>query len=47
VLVGSRNHQWQVNRKLSLQPVLQLILNPEGSGRAPILATGLGLNLQF
>ncbi len=41
------NYSWRVNRKLSLQPVLQLILNPEGSGRAPILATGLGLNLQF
>jgi hypothetical protein len=30
-----------------LQPVLQLILNPDGSSADPILAMGLGLTLQF
>lgn len=41
------NYSWQLNPRLSLQPVLQLILHPQGSDRGPILATGLGLNLQF
>lgn len=41
------NYSWQLNPRLSLQPVLQLILHPRGSERAAIVATGLGLNLQF
>lgn len=41
------NYSWQVNGNLSLQPVLQLIVNPDGSGAAPILAAGLALELQF
>ena len=41
------NYSWQVNGTISLQPVLQLILNPDGRDRAPILATGLGLQWQF
>jgi hypothetical protein len=36
-----------VNGTISLQPVLQLILNPDGRDRPPILATGLGLELQL
>jgi porin len=41
------NYSWQLNQHLSLQPVLQLILSPDGRNAAPILATGLGLNLRF
>jgi len=41
------NYSWQVNQRLSLQPVLQLILNPDGRNASPILATGVGLNLLF
>lgn len=41
------NYSWLVNSNLSLQPVLQLILNPSGSNAEPILATGLQLQLQF
>lgn len=41
------NYSWRVNQWLSLQPVLQLILQPDGRGRPPILATGLGLTLLF
>jgi porin len=41
------NYSWQVNGNISLQPVLQLILNPDGRDRAPILATGLGLQWRF
>lgn len=41
------NYSWLVNANLSLQPVLQLILNPDGSSADPILALGLGLTLQF
>ena len=41
------NYSWQVNQRLSMQPVLQLILHPDGRNAAPILATGLGINLQF
>jgi hypothetical protein len=41
------NYSWQVNSQLSLQPVLQLILDPNGRSTSPILATGLGLTLQF
>ena len=41
------NYSWLVNANLSLQPVLQLILNPDGRDAAPILAAGLGLTLQF
>jgi porin len=41
------NYSWQVNQRLSLQPVLQLILHPDGRNTEPILATGLGLNLSF
>ena len=41
------NYSWQVNSWLSLQPVVQLILQPDGRNGAPILATGLGLSLQF
>ena len=41
------NYSWLVNGNLSLQPVLQLILNPNGSNAEPILATGLQLQLQF
>jgi porin len=41
------NYSWQVNGYISLQPVLQLILNPDGRDRAPILATGLGLQWRF
>jgi len=41
------NYSWQVNQRLSLQPVLQLILHPDGRNASPILATGLGLNLSF
>jgi porin len=41
------NYNWLVNGNLSLQPVLQLILNPSGSNAEPILATGLQLQLQF
>ncbi len=41
------NYSWQLNQQLSLQPVLQLILQPGGRNAAPILATGLGLNLRF
>ena len=41
------NYSWLVNANLSLQPVLQLILNPDGSSADPILAMGLGLTLQF
>jgi porin len=41
------NYSWLVTGNLSLQPVLQLILNPNGSSSPPILATGLGLELQF
>lgn len=41
------NYSWQVNQQLSLQPVLQLILHPDGRNADPILATGLGINLQF
>jgi porin len=41
------NYSWLVNTNLSLQPVLQLILNPDGSSADPILAMGLGLTLQF
>ena len=40
------NYSWLVNANLSLQPVLQLILNPDGSSADPILAMGLGLTLQ-
>jgi len=41
------NYSWQVNQRLSMQPVLQLILHHDGRNAAPILATGLGINLQF
>lgn len=41
------NYSWELNQLLSLQPVLQLILHPEGRHAAPILAMGLGLSLQF
>jgi porin len=41
------NYSWQLNGNVSLQPVLQLILNPDGRDRPPILATGLGLEWQF
>ncbi|MFM8662192.1 MAG: carbohydrate porin [Cyanobium sp.] len=41
------NYSWRLNQQLSLQPVLQLILSPDGRNAAPILATGLGLNLRF
>ena len=41
------NYSWLVNANLSLQPVLQLILNPDGSNTEPILAAGIGLQLQF
>jgi porin len=41
------NYSWQVNPRFSLQPVLQLIFHPDGSNAAPIVATGLGLNLLF
>jgi porin len=41
------NYSWLVNANLSLQPVLQLILNPDGSNAEPILAAGVGLELQF
>jgi carbohydrate-selective porin OprB len=41
------NYSWRVNQHLSLQPVLQLILHPDGRNADPILATGLGINLQF
>lgn len=41
------NYSWLVSANFSLQPVLQLILNPEGSSADPILALGLGLTLQF
>ena len=41
------NYSWLVNANLSLQPVLQLILNPDGSNAEPILAAGIGLQLQF
>jgi porin len=41
------NYRWQVNQRLSLQPVLQLLLHPDGRNADPILATGLGINLQF
>jgi porin len=41
------NYSWLVNSNLSLQPVLQLILNPNGSNAAPILAAGMQLQLQF
>ena len=41
------NYSWLVNGNLSLQPVLQLILNPSGSNAEPILAAGLQLQLQF
>lgn len=41
------NYSWLVNGNLSLQPVLQLILNPSGSNADPILAAGLQLQLQF
>ena len=36
-----------MNSNLSLQPVLQLILNPSGGTAAPILAAGMQLQLQF
>ncbi len=41
------NYSWLVNGNLSLQPVLQLILNPDGRNADPILALGMGLTLQF
>ena len=41
------NYSWLVNSNLSLQPVLQLILNPSGGTAAPILAAGMQLQLQF
>ena len=41
------NYSWLVDSNLSLQPVLQLILNPDGSNAEPILAAGVGLELQF
>jgi porin len=41
------NYSWLVNGNVSFQPVLQLILNPDGSNKAPILAAGLGITLQF
>ncbi|MEB3327061.1 MAG: carbohydrate porin [Synechococcus sp.] len=41
------NYSWLVSANLSLQPVLQLILNPDGVSADPILALGLGLTLQF
>lgn len=45
------NYSWRLNGNLSLQPVLQLILNPDGDpggrDRAPILAGGLGLAWKF
>lgn len=41
------NYSWRVNQRLRLQPVLQLILQPDGRNAAPILATGLGLSLEF
>jgi porin len=41
------NYSWRLTEQLSLQPVLQLILSPDGRNAAPILATGLGLNLRF
>jgi porin len=41
------NYSWQVHQRLSLQPVLQLILHPDGRNADPILATGLGINLQY
>ncbi len=41
------NYNWLVNANLSLQQVLQLILNPDGRNAAPILAAGIGLTLQF
>ena len=41
------NYSLLVNANLSVQPVLQLILNPDGSNAEPILAAGIGLQLQF
>lgn len=41
------NYSWLVSGNLSLAPVLQLILNPNGSNADPILAAGLQLQLQF
>jgi len=41
------NYSWRMNSNVSLQPLLQLIVNPNGSSAAPILVTGLGLQLQF
>ena len=41
------NYSWLVSANLSLQPVLQLILNPNGSNAEPILAAGVGLQVQF
>ncbi len=41
------NYSWLVNGNVSFQPVLQLIINPDGSNTAPILAAGLGITLQF
>jgi len=41
------NYSWLISANLSLQPVLQLILNPSGSNAEPILAAGVGLQLQF
>ena len=41
------NYSWVVSGNLSLQPVLQLILNPDGRGGAPLLATGLALQCTF
>jgi porin len=41
------NYSWRVNPWLNLKPVLQLILQPDGRSRPPILATGLGLTLRF
>ncbi len=41
------NYSWLLNEQLSLQPVLQLILRPDGRNAAPILATGLGFTLRF
>jgi len=41
------NYSWLVNEQLSLQPVVQLILHPDGRSTDPILATGLGFTLRF
>ena len=42
------NYTFNLNANLSLQPVLQWVLNPDGSGQVDdILAAGLQLQLQF